>query len=406
MGSRAVVVVCRDADGRARGASASRRRRPASVYTRTGRRFFDDAGARGASCSAASARALDAPGCWDELETDWVVPRLRAACRGRPRRRSCCARSTPPVGAAGARRARRERRTRLDAARRARRRRRRRSLDRDARPRASASADVRRRLPPLLLAGRRSSTTCGSRRSTSSPARASVHARPRPPLAHGRRSARSSPRRPGAAPAPRATSSSTSTDPASEAAAIAWWEELTGARRRGHGGQAARRSSRAAARARPARRSSAAAASTCASSTAPSTRARRNLERLRQRGLGRKRSLAAPRVRPRHRGARALRPRRAAATASTSACSASSRSRASRSTRGSDGARSTRRSSGSSIRPNEFAQPFRRDGARCAPIAARATRLRFLSPQVTVLVFGIAVGLGVLAAAPMLLRRA
>jgi protein phosphatase len=71
MGSRAVVVACRDED-------AARRRfgvvgeGAGFVYTRTGRRFFDDS-ALERDLIALLGRALQRAGLWDQLATDWVV---------------------------------------------------------------------------------------------------------------------------------------------------------------------------------------------------------------------------------------------------------------------------------------------------------------------------------------------
>lgn len=71
MGSRAVVVVCRDED-------AARRRFGVVgegigvVYTRTGRRFFDDASLEGQVLSI-TRDALSAAGFWEELATEWAV---------------------------------------------------------------------------------------------------------------------------------------------------------------------------------------------------------------------------------------------------------------------------------------------------------------------------------------------
>jgi protein phosphatase len=71
MGSRAVVVVCRDAD-------VARRRfgvtgdETGVVHTRTGRPFFSDP-ERAAAVLDRSRAALDASGFWELLETDWVV---------------------------------------------------------------------------------------------------------------------------------------------------------------------------------------------------------------------------------------------------------------------------------------------------------------------------------------------
>jgi polynucleotide kinase-phosphatase len=70
MGSRAVLVVCRDTE-------AARRRFGVAggaagvCYTRTGRPFFDDAALEAALLERVRA-ALDASGLWAELATDWV----------------------------------------------------------------------------------------------------------------------------------------------------------------------------------------------------------------------------------------------------------------------------------------------------------------------------------------------
>lgn len=70
MGSRVVMVLCRDA-------GVARRRFRVSdgslgvCYTRTGRRFFNDAGTEGALLERVHA-AMTRPSLWDELETDWV----------------------------------------------------------------------------------------------------------------------------------------------------------------------------------------------------------------------------------------------------------------------------------------------------------------------------------------------
>jgi protein phosphatase len=70
MGSRAVVIVCRDGD-------AARRRFGVAeegigiCYTRTGRRFFDDARIEMEFLEKVRA-ALDASDFWSRLETDWV----------------------------------------------------------------------------------------------------------------------------------------------------------------------------------------------------------------------------------------------------------------------------------------------------------------------------------------------
>jgi protein phosphatase len=70
MGSRAVIIVCRDA-------SVARRRfgiledEHGIVYTRTGRRFFDDP-ALEREVLARIRRAADEAGLWSELSTDWM----------------------------------------------------------------------------------------------------------------------------------------------------------------------------------------------------------------------------------------------------------------------------------------------------------------------------------------------
>jgi protein phosphatase len=69
MGSRAVVIVCRDEE-------AARRRfgiaegMSGIVYTRTGRRFFDDAAVEGALLEHVR-RAMTAAGWWERFSSDW-----------------------------------------------------------------------------------------------------------------------------------------------------------------------------------------------------------------------------------------------------------------------------------------------------------------------------------------------
>ncbi len=71
MGSRAIVVICRDEE-------VARRRfgvvgeGAGIVYTRTGRRFFDDVGTE-RELLGIVARALDRGRIWERLATDWVV---------------------------------------------------------------------------------------------------------------------------------------------------------------------------------------------------------------------------------------------------------------------------------------------------------------------------------------------
>jgi len=70
MGSRAVVIVCRDRD-------AARRRfgvaedEAGTCYTRTGRRFFADAALEREFLNRIR-NAVDKAGLWDELKTDWL----------------------------------------------------------------------------------------------------------------------------------------------------------------------------------------------------------------------------------------------------------------------------------------------------------------------------------------------
>ncbi len=70
MGSRAVVVVCRDGDV-ARERFGVTTDEIGIVYTRTGRRFFDDAQLE-ASFLDRVRDSIGASGLWDELETTWV----------------------------------------------------------------------------------------------------------------------------------------------------------------------------------------------------------------------------------------------------------------------------------------------------------------------------------------------
>lgn len=71
MGSRAIVVLCRDEDVAARrfGIRGDGR---GVIYTRTGRRFFADGSTEDALLAKLD-RAMQASGLWDELATDWIV---------------------------------------------------------------------------------------------------------------------------------------------------------------------------------------------------------------------------------------------------------------------------------------------------------------------------------------------
>jgi protein phosphatase len=70
MGSRAVIVVCRDA-GVARRRFGVLEDESGICYTRTGRRFFDDPALERLLLERIR-HALDQTGLWAELETDWV----------------------------------------------------------------------------------------------------------------------------------------------------------------------------------------------------------------------------------------------------------------------------------------------------------------------------------------------
>ena len=72
MGSRAVVVVCRDADVAARRFGVADSTAAGAIYTRTGRAFFNDAELETKMLDRARL-AFDSIGLWDELETDWLV---------------------------------------------------------------------------------------------------------------------------------------------------------------------------------------------------------------------------------------------------------------------------------------------------------------------------------------------
>src|SRR5947207_11040332 len=70
MGSRAVVVVCRDADA-ARKRFGIMEGEAGVCYTRTGRRFFNDAPLESEFLEKVRT-AVEAAGIWEELKTDWV----------------------------------------------------------------------------------------------------------------------------------------------------------------------------------------------------------------------------------------------------------------------------------------------------------------------------------------------
>ncbi|WP_434384655.1 polynucleotide kinase-phosphatase [Melittangium boletus] len=70
MGSRAVVIVCRDAEA-ARARFGVTSGETGVCYTRTGRRFFSDAALEAAFLARLRA-AMDATGFWETLQTDWA----------------------------------------------------------------------------------------------------------------------------------------------------------------------------------------------------------------------------------------------------------------------------------------------------------------------------------------------
>ncbi|HST09147.1 MAG TPA: polynucleotide kinase-phosphatase [Terriglobales bacterium] len=70
MGSRAVVVICRDADS-ARKRFGIMEGELGACYTRTGRRFFNDTTLESQFLERVR-RAVEAAGIWESLKTDWV----------------------------------------------------------------------------------------------------------------------------------------------------------------------------------------------------------------------------------------------------------------------------------------------------------------------------------------------
>jgi protein phosphatase len=72
MGSRSVVVVCRDADVAERRFGVAGSRSAGAIFTRTGRAFFTDAAVEAALLGRVRA-GFDATGLWDELASDWAV---------------------------------------------------------------------------------------------------------------------------------------------------------------------------------------------------------------------------------------------------------------------------------------------------------------------------------------------
>ncbi len=71
MGSRAVLVLCRDTEAAARRFGVGNEVAPGACYTRTGRQFFEDEATNQALLARLST-ALSACGFWDRFDTDWV----------------------------------------------------------------------------------------------------------------------------------------------------------------------------------------------------------------------------------------------------------------------------------------------------------------------------------------------
>ena len=313
MGSRAVVVVCRDEDAARAPLRRRRRRGSGIVYTRTGRRFFDDADARGGAASTASARgARRAPGSGTSSTTDWVC--LDCELMPWSAKAQELLREQYAAGRrGGARRAGRggRRRWRAAAARGVGRRRR--CCDGIARARDAGAERYVDGLPALLLAGRvarrpaaRAVPPAGDRgRASTSTATTSGTWRRSARLCRGRPELLLRDAVPRGRPDRRRRA---------RRRRSRWWEELTG---RGGEGMVVKPLDFVAPR--PARPGAAGgevprAASTCGSSTARSTRCPSNLERLRARGLGgASASLALREFALGRRGAGALRAPRAAA---------------------------------------------------------------------------------------------
>ena len=218
MGSRAVVVVCRDAEVAARRFGIDD---PigGTIHTRTGRAFFADPAWQAAVVERTRA-AIGAADLWDTLETDWLaldteLPVERQGPRPPPQpvRSRRCLRP-------GHDRARRRAAGRCAAP--GHRRFRHRPPDRGS---GDLHRPVRRRVPPVLLVGR------GARRTPSRPLRrprcrrgAARGARSR--LAHGH--GRAARRRRNGFIRPNRNLTVDLDDPDSEAAAVTWWDQLVG----------------------------------------------------------------------------------------------------------------------------------------------------------------------------------
>ena len=71
MGSRAIIIVCREQGGRRASDSGSSKTEDGICYTRTGRRFFEDL-ALERELLATVRGALDRSGFWEQFNTNWV----------------------------------------------------------------------------------------------------------------------------------------------------------------------------------------------------------------------------------------------------------------------------------------------------------------------------------------------
>jgi protein phosphatase len=72
MGSRAIVIVCRDPEAAARRFDVPADSNSGVILTRTGRRFLDDDATERAMLGKLRG-AIGAAGLWDELSTDWIA---------------------------------------------------------------------------------------------------------------------------------------------------------------------------------------------------------------------------------------------------------------------------------------------------------------------------------------------
>jgi protein phosphatase len=95
MGSRAVVIVCRDRDVALRRFGVVQDE-IGVCYTRTGRRFYNDSALEKEFLGRVQG-AVTKSGLWEELATDWVCLDCELM-PGHPRRRICCASSMLPPG--------------------------------------------------------------------------------------------------------------------------------------------------------------------------------------------------------------------------------------------------------------------------------------------------------------------